>query len=44
MQLFPGDGHGLARFQIFDSARDFLIPSLLHRFIRPPKAVEQAIG
>jgi hypothetical protein len=46
MQLFPRDGHCLARFQIFDSTRHFRFPSLLNRdrFIRTLKSVEQGIG
>jgi hypothetical protein len=44
MQLFSRDGHGSARFQVFDSASDFLIPSLLHGFTRSLQAIEQDVG
>ena len=44
MQLFPRDGHGFACFEIFDSASDFVIPSLLHTLIWAPKTVEQSVG
>jgi len=44
MQFFPGDSHRFTRPQIFDSASDFLIPSLLDRFIRTRKTVEQGVG
>ncbi len=33
MQFFPSDGHSFTRFQVFDSASDFLVPSLLDRLI-----------
>ena len=44
MQFFPRNSHGLARPQVFDSASDFLIPSLLDRFIRTLKTVEEGVG
>jgi len=44
MQFFPRDGHWLARLQVFDSARHFRIPSLLNRFIRTLKSVEEGVG
>lgn len=44
MKFFPRNGHGFARFQIFDSASDFLIPGCLHRLVRTLKAVEQGVG
>jgi hypothetical protein len=44
MKFFPRDGHGFARFQIFDSASDFLIPRCLHGFVRTLKTVEQGVG
>jgi len=44
MQFFPSDSHRFTRLQIFDSARDFLVPSLLDRFIRTLKTVEQGVG
>jgi hypothetical protein len=44
MEFFPRDSYRFARFQIFDSAGDFFIPSLLHRLIRTLKTVQQGIG
>ena len=44
MQLLPRNGHGLARFQLFDSATDFLVPSLFDRLIRNLKTVKQSVG
>jgi len=44
MQFFPSDSHRFTRPQVFDSAGDFLIPSLLDRFIRTRKTVEQGVG
>jgi len=46
MKFFPGDSHGLARFQVFDSPCHFFIPGLVDRdrFIRTVKTVEQGIG
>jgi len=44
MQFFPRNGHGLARPQVFDSASDFPIPSLLDRFIRGLKTIEQGVS
>jgi hypothetical protein len=44
MQLLPGNSHGLASFQVFDSPRYFLVPSLLHGFIRRLQTVEQCVS
>lgn len=44
MQLLPRDSHSFARFQVSDSASDFVIPSLLHRLIRDFKTVQQGMG
>ena len=44
MQLFPGDGHSFALFQVFDSACYFLVSGLLDRFIATLKAIEQGVG
>ena len=44
MEFFPRDGHRFVRFQIFDSASDFLVPSLLHRLVRTLKTFQQRVG
>jgi len=44
MKLFPGDGHGLARLQVFDSSGNFFVPSLFNRQIGRLKAIEQRIS
>src|ERR1017187_738145 len=43
VQLFPRDRHGLTRFQVFHSPRDFLVPRLLHRLIRRLQTIEQSV-
>jgi len=44
MQLFPRDGHGPARLEVFHSTRHFLVPGRLNGYISIFKAVEQSVG
>ena len=44
MEFFPQDGYRRASFQVFHSAGDLHIPSLLHRLVSTFKTVQQSIG
>ncbi len=44
MELFPRDGHGPARLQVFDPPCNFLVPSFFDRRNGTLKAIEQRIG
>ena len=44
MKLLPRDGYRFSCLKVFLSARDFLVPSFLDRFISGFKTVEQSVS